>query len=178
MRILALVFLLTITGFSTQAFTAANWQQFHQWPTVGETRFRVFFFKVYDIELRTPSGQYRDASSVESNIGIKINYLRDISKQELINNTSEQWQHLGIPEFLQKQWLPQLDTVWSDIRKGDAILFTSDGKSGRFFYKSSNAELTETGSINGTHFNNAFLSIWLSPNTQYRGSRKKLLGIQ
>lgn len=155
---------------------ASDWASYHEWPKVGQTRFKVLFFKIYDIELRTPSGQYKNLD--EKALGIKIRYLRNITAKALLDNTAEQWDHLGIPKIQQEDWLNQLKANWPDIQKGDEILYVSKNVGGSF-YHCTDCKKTEkpvlTGSIDDAAFHQAFLSIWLSPNTYYAKARQKLL---
>lgn len=169
---LLILFLFCLPNF----VLASDWASYHEWPEVGQTRFKVLFFKIYDIELRTPTGLYKDLD--EKALGIKIRYLRDIPAKKLLDSTAEQWDHLGIPKIQQEGWLNQLKANWPDIQKGDEILYVSNTVGGSFYHCpdcKKRGKPVKTGSINDAAFHQAFLSIWLSPNTYYAKARQKLL---
>jgi hypothetical protein len=170
-RLIILIALLPSLAFSE------SWENFHDWPRVGKTTFKVLFFKIYDIELRTPDGNYGEESGLYKPLGIKIRYRRNIDKKDLIKRTVEQWQYLGVKEEQQMNWAPQLSAAWPDIRKGDEILYLSNGQSGAFYYRPQNGTPTKTGSITEQAFNAGFLSIWLSPDTYYYDVRSQLLNL-
>jgi hypothetical protein len=108
-------------------------------------------------------------------LGIKIRYRRDIDKSELVESTVEQWRYLGVPEEKQKRWSPILASYWPDILKGDEILYVSDGLRGDFYFQPKNGEPALAGSITDKAFHQAFLSIWLSPDTYYSHVHKRLV---
>ncbi|NVJ56624.1 MAG: chalcone isomerase family protein, partial [Vibrionaceae bacterium] len=104
-----------------------------------------------------------------------IDYQRDISSQQLLEATDEQWQKLGYQTPMRKQWLVQLKTIFPDIKKGQQLAYVTDGKTGQFYYQHK-GQVDAIGSISDETLNDAFLAIWLSPNTQYPKLRKQLIG--
>lgn len=137
--------------------------------TVGETRLRVMFFKVYDATLMTDSGRYPDAQVV----ALQLSYLRDIEAEKLVETTREQWQKLNyeIGEA-EQQWLEDLQSMWPDVSDGDCLLaFHTDGEGVAFY--SANGEL---GQISSDAFADKFFAIWLDENSSYRKNRNELIG--
>ena len=101
----------------------------------------------------------------------EIEYLKDITAEDLLERTAQQWEHLNVPELVYSKYLPALKTIWPDISSGDKLtLFVQNQQS--FFYF--NHE--KVGVIEEADFSKLFLDIWLSPNTSQTQLRKKLLG--
>ncbi|TMM43166.1 hypothetical protein FCS21_13495 [Colwellia ponticola] len=138
--------------------------------TVGEATFSVLFWDIYKSKLLTTSGNY-PVEVTQDNLLFDINYLTDIASKDLINNTIEQWQHLGIAAEVYQAYLPQLKTLWPDIKEGDSLsLLIHQGRSIFYFNKQ------YIGVINEPEFGQVFLAIWLSKNTSQPKLRNKLLG--
>ncbi|MGX5914058.1 chalcone isomerase family protein [Aliidiomarina sp. Khilg15.8] len=137
--------------------------------TVGETRLRVMFFKVYDATLMTDSGRYPDADV----IALQLSYLRDVGSEKLVETTKEQWEKLdyriGDDE---QQWLEELQGMWPDVSDGDCLLAFHKAGEGVQFY-SADAEL---GQIRSDEFADKFFAIWLDENSSYRKNRNELIG--
>jgi len=86
---------------------------------VGETTFSIFFWDLYKSRLLTTSGKY----PIDKNEKLiyEINYMTDISKEDLIHRTVEQWQYLGLPIESYQIFLPKLAFIWPDITEGDTL---------------------------------------------------------
>lgn len=140
--------------------------------TVGETTFSVLFWDIYKSKLLTTSGKY----PVEINkdkLLFDINYLTNITSKDLIENTVEQWQHLGVAPEIYQAYLPELKALWPDIKDGDSLsLLIDQGRSVFYFNKQ------YIGVINEPEFGQIFLAIWLSENTSQPSLRQELLGIK
>lgn len=176
---------LSLTAFfmSVNATQAKSMNDEMMWPynlssqlitqdfvTVGEATFSVLFWDIYKSKLLTTSGNY-PVEVTQDNLLFDINYLTDIASKDLINNTIEQWQHLGIAAEVYQAYLPQLKTLWPDIKEGDSLsLLIHQGRSIFYFNKQ------YIGVINEPEFGQVFLAIWLSKNTSQPKLRNKLLG--
>jgi hypothetical protein len=170
-------FLMLLTLSLTSIYSHANsWQNFHQWPLVGKTTFKVLFFEIYHIELRTADGHYNTGTGLSHPLGIKIHYQRDIKRDKLVEKTLEQWRDLGIKHPDMGIWAEQLKGIWPDINKGDFLLYSSNGDTGDFYYQAKRGMPEYIGSISEPVFNQAFLSVWLSPDTQFSSLRRQLIG--
>lgn len=160
------------------AAQAASWPE---WPLTGSAKLTWAFFDVYNSQLRTPSGKYRPGDWPQA---LVINYLRDISSKDLTQATAEQWQALGLlDEANQHQWLQAVQSTWPDVSNGSQITFLADPQGGQFYYrpaKDGHPDKSAPPQPIGEHFSpafrDAFLSIWLSPSTQYPQLRKGLIG--
>lgn len=141
-----------------------------EFKKVGSALFSVLFWDIYNSTLYTESGKYNKDDSQQPLV-FKIDYLRDISRDDLIERTIEQWQHLDISEKEYLQFLPLLTEIWPNISAGDSLtLLIKDQKS--FFYFND----IYIGHVEDESFGPLFLSIWLSPKTSQKLLRKKLLG--
>ncbi len=184
--------ILTFLSFNLEA-SVQNKQIWQQQP-LGSARLTYLWWKVYDSSfycqqtdnlqsLLARTGQ--DSSDVINEINklvahcgqiaLKIHYLRDIDKDDLIKETKKQWQHLGIKHSDLARWLKTLGTIWPNLKKGDELIFSvhSGSKTSQtFFYNEKSI-----GQINSDDFAFAFLAIWLSHATSEPELRQKLLGL-
>ena len=163
-----------VVGLS-EIITTSNWQQ---WQTVGEAQLTWFVFDIYKSRLKAPGGQYSVSSDVSPHpFALEINYQRDISKEQLLDVTDEQWQKLGFTESYRQKWCLELDTMFPNIKKGDELTYLTDGKTGQLIYRKAGSEPYKTvGYVKDERLNDAFLSIWLSPKTEFPKLRKQLIG--
>ncbi|WP_045420252.1 chalcone isomerase family protein [Vibrio jasicida] len=161
----------TITGTSALPM----WQQ---WQTVGEAQLTWFVFDVYKSTLKAPDGQYLVSNDVSPHpFALEINYQRDISKQQLLDVTDEQWQKLGFTQAYRQAWISKFDTMFPTIKKGDELTYLTDGKTGRLIYRQAGSKPYQiVGYVKDERLNDAFLSIWLSPKTEFPKLRKQLIG--
>jgi hypothetical protein len=163
-----------VVGLS-EIITTSNWQQ---WQTVGEAQLTWFVFDIYKSRLKAPDGQYSVSRDVSPHpFALEINYQRDISKEQLLDVTDEQWQKLGFTEPYRQKWILELDTMFPNIKKGDELTYLTDGKNGQLIYRKAGSEPYKTvGYVKDERLNDAFLSIWLSPKTEFPKLRKQLIG--
>ncbi|MGR5237757.1 chalcone isomerase family protein [Vibrio alfacsensis] len=156
--------------------TQPDWQE---WQTVGEAQLTWFIFDVYKSTLKTPDGQYQVSNDVSPHpFALEINYQRDISKQQLLDVTDEQWQKLGFTQPYRQQWISELNTMFPNIKKGDELTYLTDGKTGQLIYRQAGSKPYQTvGYVNDERLNDAFLAIWLSPQTEFPKLRQQLIGL-
>ncbi|WP_045465290.1 chalcone isomerase family protein [Vibrio hyugaensis] len=161
----------TITGTSAL-------QMWQQWQTVGEAQLTWFVFDVYKSTLKAPDGQYLVSNDVSPHpFALEINYQRDISKQQLLDVTDEQWQKLGFTQAYRQAWISEFDTMFPNIKKGDELTYLTDGKTGQLIYRQAGSKPYQiVGYVKDERLNDAFLSIWLSPKTEFPKLRKQLIG--
>lgn len=137
---------------------------------VGETKFSVFIWDIYQSQLHTTSGSFPVSNTDEKTL-YQITYLKSISSEDLVSRTVEQWQHIGISTKQYEQYLPVLRQIWPDIKTGDSLALLIDQEGSKFYY---NQEVI--GSINTKEFGPMFLDIWLAKNTSQPKLRNELLG--
>ncbi|WP_233078179.1 chalcone isomerase family protein [Rheinheimera soli] len=138
---------------------------------VGQGQFSYLFWDLYQAKLYTADGSWNDYQQ-SSPVVLKLTYQRNISKEDFIEATVDQWKHLqGKLSAHHKDWATQLDKLWTDVKKGDELscVLAADGKVQFYF----NDELL--GDISDPAFGPAFLDIWLSEKTSAPKLRKQLL---
>ena len=139
------------------------------WNPVGSTDMRWAVFKLYNITLLTSSGKYQPDDYPQA---LEIRYYRNIDKEDLVRATDDQWAKLGIPSDKRELWLPELLAMWPDIKANDRLRIEVDDKGANtFFYNDQ-----QIGGVDNKEFSQAFLDIWLSPETSRPDLRKKLIG--
>lgn len=137
---------------------------------VGSAKFSFLFWDIYQSILYTPSGRYLAGQSAEP-VLFEIEYLTDISRDDLINRTIEQWQHLNISPSQYSPYIPKLKAIWPDIAAGDKLALLVSEQQATFYFNSA-----YIGAIAEPQFSEFFLAIWLSENTSQPALRSKLLG--
>jgi len=147
------------------------------WPTVGTSSLSWLFFDIFDSELKSPSGNYEETTDVTPHpMALLISYLRDVPKEQLLKATQEQWHYLGYNQAESLDWLEQLAAIYPDINRGERLVYVTDGHRGEFIFYDRQNRATSLGEITDEQLNDAFISIWLSPKTEYLQHRNQLLG--
>jgi hypothetical protein len=137
---------------------------------VGEAKLKVLFWDVYNSSLYSQTGEYQAEQFPQA---LKINYLRDIDAEDLIEKTQEEWEKLGIKQETFTPWIPLLTEIFPNIKKGDTLLLNvSKDQQSEFFF---NGETI--GKITDKNFGSSFLRIWLDENCSYPKVRNKLIGL-
>ena len=136
---------------------------------VGEAKLKVLFWDVYNSSLYSKTGEYQAEQFPQA---LKINYLRDIDAEDLIERTQDEWEKLGIKQVTLSQWIPLLTNIFPDIKKGDTLLLSvSENQQSEFFFNGKTI-----GKITDQTFGKSFLRIWLDENCSYPKVRNKLIG--
>ena len=164
-RLLYTVSLLLVSLGGHASTISTPWQI---WPAVGDAKLTWGPWVIYDSELRTPTGRYHHDSK---ELALVIKYRLNIDREELLEATGEQWEHLGIPAGKRQQWLARLSEIWPDVRKGDRLIFVMDNDTGTFYQDN-----RKIGVLQDKEMSRAFVLIWLAPNTAYPQLRRQLLG--
>lgn len=137
---------------------------------VGQAKFSVLFWDIYESTLLTTSGSY-PIKNQQHQLLFEINYLKDISSNELIKRTKQQWQHIGIPANNYQAYIPELKRLWPDISKGDTLSLVIQNQHSVFYFNQQ-----YLGIINDPVFGQRFIDIWLAKNTSQPKLRIQLLG--
>ncbi|MFT5706647.1 MAG: hypothetical protein ACI9ES_000934, partial [Oceanospirillaceae bacterium] len=94
------------------------------WKMVGKATLGYLWFDIYTAEFFTQNGKYFGDKKA---LILKLNYLRDISQQQLLQETNKQLQR-----FTSKKqaalWIRLLASIWPDIKKGDQLAFWIDSQ--------------------------------------------------
>ncbi|HEX5792476.1 MAG TPA: chalcone isomerase family protein [Rheinheimera sp.] len=139
--------------------------------TVGQGSYRYLFWQLYDARLASPDGGFAGYQQ-SAPLLLELTYKRDISRQQFIDATIDEWQKLGQSSAeQQQQWALQLQTLWQDVKEGDrlAALLLEDGRV-QFYFNG-----VETGMLADTAFGVAFFDIWLHPDTSAPKLRRQLI---
>jgi len=162
----ASVLLALVIAFQTQATPELK--------TVGEGSYRYLFWQLYDARLATADGEFSGYDQ-NSPVLLELTYQRDISRQQFIDATVDEWKKLGRSSAeQQQQWAAQLQTLWQDVKEGDrlAALLLNDGRV-QFYFNG-----VETGVLDDKAFGAAFFDIWLHPDTSAPKLRRQLIAAQ
>ena len=135
----------------------------------GEGEMKVLFWDLYKAELYGSKPTY-DAN--DKKLTLKITYYRDIDKEDLIDATKDQWDHIKYQHPNMDSWLAALADIWPDIKEGDTLIVTQNDQNGANFYD----DKRKLGTIDDPDFGFAFLSIWLSEKTSRPKLRLALVG--
>ncbi|NVK26383.1 MAG: chalcone isomerase family protein [Gammaproteobacteria bacterium] len=139
---------------------------------LGKAKFSFMFWDVYESQLYTTSGVYPMTTENEQLV-LKIKYLREIDKDDLVENTVEQWQHLGISDKQYSPYISKLNALWPDIKKHDELAIKIQNNVATFYFNG-----LKLGDINDHRFGQLFIDIWLSEKTSQPELRQRLLGLK
>ncbi len=138
---------------------------------VGEARFKVLLFPVYDASLYAPKGNYRKSGP----LALELNYLFDVEKERIVNQTVKTFERrkLGSDADVAK-WRKIMGEHFSDVQKGDRILLAFPDLQTVVF--STNG--SEPTFVSDAGFAEAFKDLWLGDNVRNKGFQNKLLGLK
>lgn len=143
--------------------------QTNQLVKYGEGEMKVLFWQLYKAELFGSKNAY---SFDDKQLALKITYYRDIDKNDLIEATADQWQHIGVTHQNIPMWLDELATIWPNIKKNDMLIVTRNEDNSASFFNNEGL----LGTVKDPDFGDAFLNIWLSNKTTRPKLREKLIG--
>ncbi|MEZ8102908.1 chalcone isomerase family protein [Vibrio bivalvicida] len=167
---------LTSSAFASES-SRHNAESWRSWSSVGQAQLTMFFFDIYESQLLTPNGGYVVEKDITPHpLALSITYQRDISQKQLLDATVEQWEKLGYEQSDTDYWASRLENIFPDIEEGNNLTYVTDGYRGSFYYSKPKTNQQLIGSIEEEAFNDAFLAIWLSPNTEYPRLRERLIG--
>ncbi len=160
----------TIDMSTTQFDHLSQLLESHYLVEIGNTTFSILFWDLYQSKLLTTSGQY-PVEGKNDFLLYEIKYLADISSDDLIKRTQEQWQHIGLEEKEYQGFISKLKVIWPDISKGDTLSLLVDSDASHFYFNEA-----YIGSLVDGNFGQVFLDIWLAENTSQPNLRAELLG--
>lgn len=168
LSVLALPVLLLTPAVAAASSCATD--QLEPLQLVGETRLSVLFWDVYDARLYSDTGAYQDAGRR----ALRLDYLRDIEADELVETTKEEWERLDYAINDEAQsWLDKLGEIWPDVSEGDCITLVETSNGYAEFYGNSGL----LGEVENKEFTQKFLDIWLSENSRFEDERDELTGV-
>ncbi len=139
---------------------------------LGETRFRKYFFHVYDAFLWVPEDQHW---ALDGEYALDITYARDFEGEMLARSGREQMAEIGVgDEALRMEWYERMKGLFPDVSQGDRLIGWHRPGQGAWFYY--NDALLDT--VEDAAFGEAFFAVWLDQRTSEPRMRRELLGEQ
>ncbi|AWB67248.1 hypothetical protein C2869_12715 [Saccharobesus litoralis] len=140
---------------------------------VGEAQLKVLWFKVYKAYLYADAQPNNEPNGLHRNLYLTLQYQRDIEKQDLLDETANQWQKQSFDKNKISKWIVELDNSWPNVKQGDQISFFIDQNGlGHFYFNKAYYAL-----FSDSQGCQAFINIWLGANSQYPQQRDQLLGL-
>ena len=136
----------------------------------GEGRLNFLFFDIYDAELFLPEGGY----SPEKPFALRMNYLRNLSKDELVENIIDQLKkHKPYDSETLKKWEQTLINLMPSVKEGTEITGLSLGDGTSQFFRGNE----KIGTVTDKSLTRAFFGLWLdNPPAVPERLRAQLLG--
>ena len=166
--ILGLV-LLALTGFQNQAVADMAPQQVPDAKLVGEARFEIFFFKIYDAQLFAPDGVY-DPRGVYA---LRLNYLVDAKEDRIIKQTVKEMKRMKAASHAKiESWVPLMEEAFIDMDEGSFADFIRMAD-GTLTLAANGKEISR---IEDKRLVRALMNIWLGKKVRDEEFRDKLMG--
>ncbi|SDJ06684.1 hypothetical protein [Aliiruegeria lutimaris] len=160
-RVLLLAALLAASVASVSSADAA----FSGASERGSAVYRHLGFPVYEARLFTKGGAPLDWNR---DFGLELRYLRNFTQYDLVESTMRELNRTGAPLPVRSQ----LETCFSDVRKGDRYLAVTDGPD-RISFRLNG---TRTCTLSHPQITNRFMGIFLGENSRSASFTRKLLG--
>lgn len=135
----------------------------------GKSELSWFLISVYEAQLFTTSGQFVYGQYPQA---LEIEYYRNITKENLIKATKDQWEEQSIKHPDLDSWLVELEQVFPDVKPEDKLVFSIDEIGNNQFFLNDKP----IGTIANKDFSQLFLDIWVSEKTTYPDLRLELIG--
>ena len=166
--ILGLV-LLALTGFQNHAVADMAPQQVPDAKLVGEARFEIFFFKIYDAQLFAPDGVY-DPRGVYA---LRLNYLVDAKEDRIIKQTVKEMKRMKAASHAKiESWVPLMEEAFIDMDEGSFADFIRMAD-GTLTLAANGKEISR---IEDKRLVRALMNIWLGKKVRDEEFRDKLMG--
>ncbi len=169
-RAFAALILVVVNGFAI-AQTAMIDRFVPEAALVGEARFKVLLFPIYDASLYAPGGDYRKSGP----LALELHYLIDVEKERIVNQTVKTFKRrkLGSHADVAK-WRKIVGEHFSDVQKGDRITVAFPDLQ-TVVFSTNGSEPTVVSDI---RFAEAFKDLWLGDNVRNKSFQNKLLGLK
>lgn len=146
------------------------------WPTgaaraddalVGKATYWYGPIRLYEAELRTPSGTFDWQAPFE----LALTYQRDFKASDLARVSIKEMKRMGFA-IQESQLKGKLEACFADVSDGDTITGQSvDEDTAKFFLNGA-----ERCTIKAPQFREAFFGIWLGEDARYGKAAERLLG--
>lgn len=144
------------------------------WPDAifhGKSSYEVFWFDIYKANLWT-EGQSTD-QLFSGKVAIKLEYKRDFEGRDIASKSAEEMLLTGTSKIKLRSWQPILDDAFIDVKAGDSIMAYYDPLTDLKLVFNDTKIIKQ---INDKQFSQAFLQIWLSPQSSDQGVWQLLKG--
>ncbi|MEQ9695889.1 hypothetical protein [Shimia sp. SDUM112013] len=131
----------------------------------GVATFRYLGFPLYEARLFTNDA---DALDWREDFGIELRYLRNLTRQDLVEGTMRELSRTGAPS----QVRAQLNQCFADVDKGDRFLAVSRGEDQVSFWLNG----SRTCTLRYPDIKTRFMAIFVGDNTRSRNFTRKLKG--
>lgn len=136
---------------------------------VGQGRFRVMIWDVYDATLFAPRGLYNDRGP----FALRLSYLRNIEGRKIADTSSEEIRRQGFTDEIRLAiWHRQMREIFPDVKKGTTLTGIQRADGSVVFYHDGK----QAGVIDDPDFAPRFFAIWLAPDTAAPALRLSLTG--
>ena len=137
------------------------------WIKLGQARYSILLWSVYDVVLEAPQREFRFPDSAP--FAMTFEYRRDVDAEDILDIVQQQWraQRVQWPSG----WLEQLRLAIPDVLKGDQLRVEVNADHTATIQR--NGKLLTT--IADPELVRAFAGIWLSDKSTYTGMRRQLL---
>jgi len=136
---------------------------------VGQARFQVLFFKIYDAQLFAPKGQY----DPNAPYALRLTYLINGKKDRIISQTVKELKRQGAAsDNVIESWQPLMERAFRDMPKGSSADFIKTGD-GRLVLVTEGRIIAE---IDDRDFTRALMDIWLGPDVRDADFQSALMG--
>ena len=122
---------------------------------VGEARFRIFIFDIYDVALVSPDGGYDGTPPY----ALKLSYLRYVERQAIVETSIDEMRRQSIADEARlAKWADWMEAHFPDMQEGDEATVVALADGGMMLVHNG----TELGQSDDPAFTAAFFGIWLS----------------
>lgn len=140
------------------------------WHQIGRADYNWGPFYIYTISLFSETGKYEYE---QRPLMLTFNYGKPIEGKSFGINVIKDLEKLAIEDFSIDNYRVKLKSLFPDISPNDSLSYIALEDRGYFIFN----DRVLDGEFDNI-FSQAFISIWLSQNTDYPELQKKLLGIE
>ncbi len=136
---------------------------------VGETEFRVLFWRVFDAELWSGDGAFAWSAP----FALTLTYARDFTSAQLTERTLEEMARIsGAPEASFKQFGRDFAACIDDVQSGDRITAVSVAEDKARMFQNG----AERCTLQRSNLRQTFFGIWLSDTSSFPEASQRLRG--
>ena len=136
---------------------------------IGEARFKILLFKIYDAELFAPEGRL----DRNGPYALRLTYLVNARKDRIISSTVKEMkrQKTASDEVIEA-WVPLMEDAFISMDKDSRADFIHTGD-GRLLLTANGDLISE---IDDADFIAALMDVWLGPKVRDKDFQDKLMG--